>query len=423
MNLGFPVLYMEENKMEKTSTYEAKPGEVKKVVLLYSGGLDTSVMLKWIKDEYKAEVIALTLDVGQPLEDLEAIKQKALKVGASKAYIVDAKDEFADEYVAKAIKTNALYEGKYPLSTAIGRPLIAKIAVDIAEKEGADAVAHGSTGKGNDQVRIDATVITLNPKLKIVAPVRDWNMTRDEELKYAEKHGIPVPATSKSPYSTDENLWGKSSECGILEDPNEEPPKDVFNLCTPPEDAPDKPEYVTIEFDKGIPVSLNGKKMKLSELSLELNKIAGKNGVGILDHTEDRIVGLKSREIYECPAAVCIIEAHKDLEKFVSTIHENTFKPMLDDKWSYMAYAGLWYDPLMDELNAFADKANEKVCGTVKVKLYKGSCVVVGRDSKFAIYDKKLASYNIDHTFNQAASPGFIELWSLQSKIAHQVKK
>lgn len=407
----------------ETSTYVAKVGEAKKVVLLYSGGLDTSVMIKYLQEKYKAEVIALTIDIGQPVENLEAIKEKALKIGAKKAYTVDAKEEFANNYVAYAIKANALYEGKYPLGTAIGRPLLAKCAVKVAKEEGADAIAHGCSGKGNDQVRIDGTVITLNPKMKIVAPVREWNMTRDKEIEYAKKNNIPVPVDIDKPYSTDENLWGKSTECGILEDPNEEPPADVFNFVTIPEKAPDKAEYLELEFKNGLPIKLNGQEMKLSELIMKLNIIAAKHGIGIIDMMEDRIIGLKSREVYEYPAATCIIEAHKELEKFTSTIHENMFKPTVDNKWSYLAYAGLWYDPLMQNLNAFIDKMNEKVTGTIKLKLYKGNAVVVGRKSKNALYDKNLATYNVEQTFNQAASPGFIEIWSLQSKLANQISR
>jgi len=409
--------------MHSNSSYIAKPKEVKKVVLLYSGGLDTSVLIKYIKEKYNADVIALTIDIGQPIEDLGEIKKKALKVGAVKAYTFDAKDDFANNYVAKAIKANALYEGKYPLSTAIGRPLLAKLAVKIAEKENADTIAHGCSGKGNDQVRIEGTVITLNPKIKIIAPVREWNMTRDKEIEYANKNNIPIPVDIDNPYSTDENLWGKSTECGILEDPNEEPPKDVFSFVTIPEKAPDKAEYIVLEFEKGLPIKLNGTQMKLSNLIIELNKIAAKNGIGIIDMMEDRIIGLKSREVYECPAAICIIEAHKELEKFTSTIHENMFKPGVDNKWSYLAYAGLWLDPLMESLNAFIDKMNERVNGTIKLKLYKGNCVVVGRKSKNALYDKNLATYNSGQTFNQNASPGFIELWTLQSKLVNQMKK
>jgi argininosuccinate synthase len=409
--------------MDSNASYVAKPGEVKKVVLLYSGGLDTSVMIKYISENYKAEVIALTIDMGQPIEDLNAIKEKALKIGATKALTIDAKDEFADEYVAKAIKANALYQGKYPLGTAIGRPLLAKIAVEIAEKENADAIAHGCSGKGNDQVRIDSAVISLNPKMKIVAPVREWNMTRDKEIEYAKEKGISVPANLESPYSTDENLWGKSTECGVLEDPDAEPPKDVFNFVTIPEEASDKPEYITLEFKKGIPLKLNEKNLKLSELIKELNYIAAKHGIGIIDMVEDRIIGLKSREIYEYPAATCIIEAHKELEKFTCTIHENMLKPDLDNKWSYLAYAGLWYDPLMLDLDAFNEKINEKVSGSIRMKLYKGNATIVGRKSENALYDKNLATYNVGQTFNQKASPGFIEIWGLQTKLANQIIK
>lgn len=415
---------MKNNGMKtKTASFEAQPGEVKKAVLLYSGGLDTSVMVKWIQDHYKAEVITVTIDLGQPGVDLAAVAKKAEKMGAEKAYVINAKQEFAEGYVAKAIKANALYQGKYPLSTAIGRPLLVKKAIEIAEKENADCIAHGSTGKGNDQVRFDCGIISLAPDLKIIAPVREWGMSRDEEIKYAEEHGIDVPTTIENPYSTDENLWGKSSECGVLEDPSIEPPKEVFNFVTLPELAPDIPEYVLLGFEKGVPVALNGKKMPLHELIIKLNDISAKHGVGIIDHMEDRVVGLKSREIYECPAATCILEAHKDLEKFVSTSHENQFKEIVDQKWAYMAYSGMWFDPLMDSLNAFTDKMNEKATGTVKLKLFKGNCIVVSRKSDYAIYDFKLATYDWGSLFNQGAAPGFIELWSLQSKVANQAKK
>ena len=395
--------------------------EIKKIVLLYSGGLDTSVMLKWIQEKYGCELITVTLDVGQTGKDLEKVKQKALNLGAKKAFVIDAKKEFADEYVTKAIKANALYEDAYPVSTSIARPLQAKWAVKIAEQEGADTIAHGCSGKGNDQVRFDVTIQTLNPKMKIIAPVREWNMTRDEEIKYAKENNIPIPNDYDKPYSTDENLWGKSSECGIIEYPEKEVPEDVLSWVVSPEKAPDKPEYVIIEFEKGIPVGFNGKKMELWKLIKELNEIGGKHGVGIIDHMEDRIVGLKSREYYECPAAMLILKAHKDIEKYISTIHVNTFKPMIDQKWTYLAYAGLWVDPLRKALEAFIDKVNEKVSGTVKVKLYKGHAQVVGRDSPYALYNLKLATYEKGQTFNQGASPGFIELWGLQSKIASNI--
>ncbi len=376
---------MKLNLKPKTASYEAHADEIEHVLLLYSGGLDTSVMLKWIPENYNCKVSTLIVDLGQPTEDLGEIVQKALLLGAENSYCADAKEEFADNYISKAIKANALYQGKYPLSTALGRPLISKLAIEYAEKCGADAIAHGSTGKGNDQVRLDAGIISLNPALKIIAPVREWNMPRDEEIKYAEEHGIPISVSSKKPYSTDENLWGKSSECGVLENPNTEPPEDVFEFVTLPHKAPEKSEYVEISFEKGIPVSLNGIEMELHKLISELNSIAASHGIGIIDHMEDRIVGLKSREIYECPAATCILEAHKDLEKYTSTIHENHFKTIIDNQWSYMVYAGLWFDPLLENLNAFISQMNKNVSGTVKLKLYKGNVLVVARD-----YDKTL---------------------------------
>ncbi|MFH1409493.1 MAG: argininosuccinate synthase [Nanoarchaeota archaeon] len=404
----------------KTATYEAHPGEVKKVVLLFSGGLDTSIILKWINIHYNAEVITLTLDLGQPGIDLVDVKKKALALGAVKAIVVDAKEEFAEHYIAKAIKANALYQGQYPLSTTIGRPLICKYAVKVAEEEGCDAVAHGSTGKGNDQVRLDAGIITLNPKLKVLAPVRDYDLTRDVEADFAKKHGIPIAHHKVSQYSTDENLWGRSIECGILEHPEEPFPDDIFTLTTIPEKAPDIPDIISLQFEHGVPVGMNNVPMMLHVLVDNLNKIAGKHGVGIIDMVEDRVVGLKSREIYECPAAITIINAHKDLEKFTSTIHQNSVKPFIDQRWSEMAYYGLWNDPLMDSLNAFIDTMNSQVTGEVKVKLFKGAAIPTSRSSKNAIYDHQLASYTKGQTFNQAASPGFIELWSLQTKMANQ---
>lgn len=404
--------------MNKQPTESSK---VKKTVLLYSGGLDTSVMLKWIQEKYNCELITVTLDIGQRDKNFEQVKEKALKLGAKKTFVIDAKKEFADNYVAKAIKANALYEDAYPVSTSIARPLMAEHAIKIAKQEGADAIAHGCSGKGNDQVRFDLTIQTLAPGMKIIAPVREWDMTRDKEIEYAEKNNIPIPVTMNSPYSVDENLWGKSSECGVIEFPDKEVPKEVLTWIVSQEDAPDKPEYVTTKFEKGIPVALNGEKMELWQLIDKLNEIGGKHGVGIIDHMEDRIVGLKSREFYESPAAVIILKAHKDLEKFVCTIHENHFKPIVDQKWSYLVYAGLWYEPLKSELEAYIDKVNEKVEGEVTVKLFKGSAQVVGRKSPNALYNLKLATYEVGQTFNQASSPGFIELFGLQSKMAYQL--
>ena len=408
---------------EKISSYEAEKGEVSKVVLLFSGGLDTSCMVKYIQDEYKAKVVTVTIDLGQPNCDLEYMKQKAYALGAEDAFVVDLKEEFANEYISKAIKANALYQDSYPLSTAIARYLQSKKAVEVADEVEADAIAHGCTGKGNDQVRFDSSIQSLSSDIKILAPVRECSMGRDMELKYAEKHGIPVEVSFEKPYSTDENIWGKSSECGILEDPSEEPPKDVFEFVTIPEEAPDDPEYIKIGFEDGTPISLNGTKMDLQDLVEELNYLGGKHGVGIIDITEDRVVGLKSREVYECPAAVILIGSHDDLQKYCSTKNENSFKEIVEQKWEDMVYSGLWFDPLMDHLNSFLNSINKGVTGSVDVKLYKGSYKVVGRSSPNALYSKELATYEEGEIFNQKASPGFIELWNLQTKLVNELDK
>src|SRR3954471_10420977 len=334
----------ERHTLIKTASYEAEPGEVGRVLLLYSGGLDTSVMLKWIRDEYQAEVVALTVNLGQPGEDYDVVKGKAEQLGALDAFVVDAREEFARDYVLPAIKANALYGGGYPLFTALGRPLIAKLAVEHAHKMGCDTIAHGCTGKGNDQVRIESGVITLDPEMKIIAPVRGWQMGREEEIAYARDNGIPVKGgTETPPYSIDDNLWGRSSEGGPIEDIGEPPHDDVFDLVTRPEEAPDEPEDVTVEFERGVPVALNGERLGLVELLERAGEIGSRHGVGIVDHIEDRIVGLKVRDLYEVPAAAVILPAHKELEKLVGTIHQNNFKPQLDNHWAFLAYAGLWY--------------------------------------------------------------------------------
>ena len=407
----------------KVASYEGKIGEVKKVVLLYSGGLDTSVMLKWIQDHYKAEAVTVTLDLGQQGDDLEAIKKKALKFGAKKAYVIDAKDEFADEYLAPLIKANGAYQGNYYIST-VSRPLLAKWAIKIAEKEGADAIAHGCTGKGNDQVRIEGSALTLNPETKVIAPVREWSMGRDEEIEYAKKHEIPIPADVNFPYSVDDNMWGMTWEGGEIEDPALIPEtKKFLTTYTLAENAPDKPELVKLTFKKGLPVALNDKKMKLSRLIMALNKIAGKHGVGVVHHVEDRLVGLKVRGVYELPAAHVIITAGKNLEKYVCTRTENELKSIMDIKWAYLVYGGLWFEPALEDINAFNNMINEKVNGVVTVKLYKGSAEAVAMESPNALYDKHLATFMKDYTFNQNASAGFIEIYSLQMKLANQVKK
>jgi argininosuccinate synthase len=414
----------ERRTLIKTASYEAEPGEVGRVLLLYSGGLDTSVMLKWIQDEYEAEVVALTVNLGQPGEDFEVVKGKALRLGALDCHVVDAREEFARNYVLPAIKANALYGGGYPLFTALGRPLIAKLAVEYARMSGCDTIAHGCTGKGNDQVRIESTVIALDPEMKIIAPVRGWQMGREEEIAYARRHGIPVKGGTESPpYSIDDNLWGRSSEGGAIEDLGEPPRDDVFQLVTRPEEAPDAPEDVVVEFERGCPVALNGERLRLVELLERAGELGARHGAGIVDHIEDRIVGLKVRDLYEVPAAALILTAHKELEKLVGTIHQNTFKPHLDDHWAYLVYAGLWYEPLLSDLNAFMDAVNEHVTGEVTVRLFKGSVRAVARRSPNALYDPALAGFGESGgLFSQQASPGFIELWSLQSRMAYNVR-
>jgi argininosuccinate synthase len=415
---------VERRALTKTASYEALPGEVGRVLLLYSGGLDTSVMLKWIQDEYEAEVVALTVNLGQPGEDFEVVRGKALQLGAIECYVVDAREEFANDYVLPAIKANALYGGGYPLFTALGRPLIAKIAVEKAREAGCDTVAHGCTGKGNDQVRIEGTVVALAPELKIIAPVRGWQMGREEEVAYARKHGIPVKGGTESPpYSIDDNIWGRSSEGGPIEDIEDPPHDDVFELVTKPQDAPDEPEDVEVEFERGRPVALNGERLGLVELLERAGELGSKHGVGIVDHIEDRIVGLKVRDLYEVPAAEIILTAHKELEKLVGTIHQNNFKPGLDNQWAFLVYAGLWYEPLLSDLNAYMDAVNEQVTGKITMRLYKGKATAVARWSPNALYDPALAGFGESGgLFSQQASPGFIELWSLQSRMAYAIR-
>jgi argininosuccinate synthase len=391
------------------------------VVLAYSGGLDTSVMVKWIQEKYNTHVITVTVDVGQ-LDDLKEIEEKAKNIGALKHYSIDAKSEFVTEYVFPAIKANALYEEKYPLSSALSRPLIASKIVEIAKKEGAKAVAHGCTGRGNDQVRFDVTIKSLAPDLKIIAPVREWGLTRDEEIKFAAERGIPITCSAKPSYSIDQNLWGRAIECGPLDDPDKEPPEDVFEWTVSPEKAPDTPEYITIKFEEGVPRALNGEELNPVTLIEKLNKIAGKHGVGRVDHIEDRLVGLKSREVYECPAATVLLEAHKDLEKMVLTRHEILFKQQIDAHWTFLVYAGLWMDPLRADLEAFINKTQERVTGEVQVKLYKGGLRVVGRSSKLSLYDKDLANYNIKTSFSQLHAEGFTTLWGLPTTVYGALK-
>lgn len=395
---------------------------MKKTVLAYSGGLDTSVAIKWLQEKYGVSVIAMAADVGEG-KDLDFIQKKALKVGAEKAYIIDAKEEFVKNYIFPALKANALYEGIYPVSSSLSRPLISKLLVDIAEKEGADSVAHGCTGKGNDQVRFDVSVTALNPELKIIAPVREWPMSREEEIEYAKQNDIPVPVGKENPFSIDQNLWGRSIECGVLEDPWVEPPKEAYEWTVSIENAPEQPEYIEIDFEKGVPVKLNNKEMNGVDLISKLNKIAGQHGVGRIDHVENRLIGIKSREIYECPAASVLIKAHQSLEYLTLPKETLHFKHMIDVKYGELIYNGLWFSQLKEALDAFINATQEHVTGKVKVKLHKGNCIIVGRTSPKSLYDVKLATYDEDDQFDHKASEGFIKIWGLPTKVYSMIKK
>ncbi len=391
----------------------------KTVVLAYSGGLDTSVSIKWLNEKYGYDVVTLTLDLGQK-DDFASIEKRAYQVGAVKHYTVDVRHEFVEHYVHPSIKANALYQGKYPLSTALGRPLIAKKLVEIAEYEGAEAVAHGCTGKGNDQVRFDVTVRALNPELRVIAPVREFNMTRDEELEYAARMGIPIEHKS-SVYSIDQNLWGRSIEGGPIEDPYVEPPQEAFEWVRPVEETPDKPVYVEVDFEGGVPVAVDGERMDSVELIEHLNTLGGLNGVGIVDHLEDRLVGIKSREVYEVPAALLLIEAHRALEKIVLTRWELDFKTNVEKEWAWLVYSGLWVEPLRVDLEGFINTTQPRVSGRVRLKLFKGSFRVVGVSSENSLYRPTLATYSSASSFDQKASVGFVELWGLQSRVANEV--
>ena len=401
-----------------------KKDKYDKILLMYSGGLDTSVMIRWLQETYGAEIYTFTADLGQEFADptrFKEIEEKAYKLGAVKHFTVDCKEKFVKDYVFPTIKANGLYQGIYPLSTAVGRPLITIEAIKIAKKEGIAVIAHGCTGKGNDQIRINITANAYAPEIEVLQPLIEWNMGRDEELKYAERHGIPVNRYKK--YSIDENLFGRSAECDILEHPEIQAPEDSKEWTTAPEKAPDDPEYVTINFEEGVPVGLNGEKMSSVDLLRTLHDIGCKHGVGRIEHMEDRAIGLKSRETYEVPAALILIKAHKDLEKYVCTKHENSFKTIVDQRWTELAYEGLWVDPLKDALEAFINEVNKKVTGSVKVKLFKGSAEVVARESPNGLYDLNLATYDTESTFNQRLSYGFIPLWGMQSKMGFLIKK
>ncbi len=390
-------------------------GSTKKVILAYSGGLDTSVAIRWLQEEFQAEVYAVTLDLGQG-KDIVEIQKKALSIGAKEALVFDVREEFLNEYVLPALWAKAVYEKRYPLSTALSRPLIAKYLVKVAEEKGATMVAHGCTGKGNDQVRIEVSVAALNPDLKVIAPARMWGWTREEEIEYANAHGIPVPVTVDRPYSIDQNIWGRSIECGVLEDPWVEPPEDVFAWTKNPLEAPDEPVYIEIGFEEGVPRLLWGQYYSLINLVEELNRIGGEHGFGRIDHVENRLVGIKSREVYECPAALILLEAYRDLEQLILPREVTHFKPYLEERYAQLVYEGLWYSPLREALDAFMRSLAQRITGTVRVKLYKGSMRVVGRRSEYSLYDFGLATYDKGDLFDHKASEGFITIWGLPSR-------
>jgi len=386
-----------------------------KVVLAYSGGLDTSVAIKWLKETSNLDVIAVTADVGNE-RDFAAIREKALKTGAIKVVVADVKDEFVSDYVFPALRADALYEGEYTLATALSRPLIARLLVDVAREEKASVVAHGCTGKGNDQVRLEVSVSALAPELKIIAPAREWGMTRQETIDYARRYGIPVPITSASPYSIDENLWGRSIECGVLEDPWVEPPEDVFAWTKAPEAAPDEPGYIEIGFEKGTPVTLDGQKMDGVSLIRQLNELVGEHGVGRVDHLESRLVGIKSREIYEAPAALALLKAHLALEALTLSKDQMRFKQRVAQEYADLIYDGLWFTALGHDLAAYGQSTQRFVTGEVRLKLFKGSCRVVGRKSPYSLYSYGLATYDEGDEFDQSAAPGFIHIWGLPAR-------
>ena len=389
-----------------------------KVVLAYSGGLDTSVCLKWLQVEKNLDVIAICGNVGQDEANLEYIKQKAYDMGAIASEAMDMREEYAEQYLTKALAANALYENTYPLLSALSRPLLSKHMVEAAHKYGAKYIAHGCTGKGNDQVRFETSIKALDPSLEILAPVREWDLhTREEEMAWAEEHGVPVPTTKKSPYSIDDNLWGRAIECGVLENPYNEPPAEIWSMTTDPVDAPDAAEYVEIDFKQGVPCALNGQEMSFYDIVSTLNVIAGKHGCGRLDMIENRLVGVKSRECYEVPAADLLIKAHKALETLCLDCETQHYKLGAEQQWASIVYCGKWFSPLKNSLDAFFADTQKFVTGQVKVKLYKGSTTVVGRKSEYSLYDFGLASYGAEDTFNHTSAQGFIDLYGLPTKV------
>ena len=390
---------------------------MKRIVLAYSGGIDTSVAIPWLRERYNAEIIAVTMDLGQGKE-LEEVRDRALATGAIRAHVLDLREEFARDYIIPALKADAIYEDRYPLATALGRPLIAQKLVEIAEIEQATAVAHGCTGKGNDQVRFDVTTRALNPRLKVLAPARDWGMTRPETIEYARRRDVRVPVTVSSPFSTDSNLWGRSIECGTLEDPWNEPPEEIYTITKSPGESPDEAAYVEVSFEEGVPTAINGVAMPILDLISSLSTIAGTHGVGRIDMVENRLVGIKSREIYEAPAGVVLHAAHKELQKLVTSRDLERFSRAVSLQYADVIYNGLWFTPLREALAAFIAKVQERVTGTVRLKLFKGHCRIVGRKSPFALYDEELATYAAGDTFDHAAAAGFVKIWGLPAEIA-----
>jgi argininosuccinate synthase len=390
---------------------------MERIVLAYSGGLDTSVAIPWLAERYGAEIVAVTMDLGQGKE-LQDARDRALAVGAVRAHVLDVREEFARDYILPALQAGAIYEDRYPLATALGRPLIAKHLVEIAALEGATAIAHGCTGKGNDQVRLDVSARALRPDIQVIAPARVWGMSRPDEIEYARSRGIPVPATIDSPYSTDTNLWGRSIECGVLEDPWVEPPEEVYGLTRNPRECPDTPAYLEIEFEAGVPVKVNGVVMPLTELIGSLETIAGSHGVGRLDMVENRLVGIKSREIYEAPAAAALHLAHRELESLVMPRDLERLKHQLGRVYADLVYNGLWFTPTREAIDAFVAKVQERVEGVVRLRLFKGDCRVVGRRSPHALYDHGLATYDAGDLFDHTAAEGFIKIWGLPIETA-----
>ncbi|HHV3303401.1 TPA: argininosuccinate synthase [Streptococcus agalactiae] len=391
-----------------------------KLILAYSGGLDTSVAIAWLKKDY--DVIAVCMDVGEG-KDLDFIHDKALTIGAIESYILDVKDEFAEHFVLPALQAHAMYEQKYPLVSALSRPIIAQKLVEMAHQTGATTIAHGCTGKGNDQVRFEVAIAALDPELKVIAPVREWQWHREEEITFAKANGVPIPADLDNPYSIDQNLWGRANECGVLENPWNQVPEEAFGITKSPEEAPDCAEYIDITFQNGKPIAINNQEMTLADLILSLNEIAGKHGIGRIDHVENRLVGIKSREIYECPAAMVLLAAHKEIEDLTLVREVSHFKPILENELSNLIYNALWFSPATKAIIAYVKETQKVVNGTTKVKLYKGSAKVVARHSSNSLYDENLATYTAADNFDQDAAVGFIKLWGLPTQVNAQVNK